>query len=96
MYVGDLKLGELQQTFSFNFDTGSSLLWVPTSECIVCTETPTIPKYDTALGMSNSTGDDESLEYLDGTSVRGYYFDTKVDVNGLTINSMKILGANHF
>ena len=69
-------------------------MWVPSIDCVTCT--PTVNKYNPNLGGSNNTGDDVVITYLDGTEVKGYYYDTQVILNGLMIPSMRVMCANYY
>jgi len=44
---------------SFNFDTGSSILWLPTVDCTTCTATPN--QYDYNTGGGTFTGVDADI-----------------------------------
>ena len=94
LYYGELKIGTDSQTMLVNFDTGSSILWIPTVDCTLCTLTPS--KYDYGTGGGSFLGTFDEIEYLDGTIVEGEYMSVKVELNGLVIPSMKILAAHNY
>lgn len=92
-YLGPLSVGTPSQTFQVVYDTGSSNLWVPSSQCTNYTESPacaTQNKFDntqssTYLQCGNpSYGCDLFLPYGSGT-VFGFLGNDTVNVGGINL-----------
>ncbi|KAI1785665.1 acid protease [Ganoderma leucocontextum] len=80
-WTGTIAIGTPPQTFTINFDTGSSDLWVPASSCSSCA---THHLYDTT---SSSTSQAQSgtfgIEYGDGSTASGPIYTDAVTVAGI-------------
>ena len=92
MWTGSITIGTPAQKFTIDFDTGSSDLWVPSSECDSCSGKK---QYDVS---KSSTGKKQSgqfeIQYGDGSTVQGdVYTDTgELSVPKLTCSTSY---ANH-
>ena len=69
LYYGILEVGTNQQPMYVNFDTGSSICWIPTTGCTGCSLTP--HQYNQGTGGGTYLGVNDEIEYLDGTTVSG-------------------------
>ena len=76
-WAGDITIGTPGQKFLIDFDTGSSDLWVPSSDCSssVCSKKT---KYDASSSSTSSKKSGTfSIQYGDGSTVSGpIYTDT--------------------
>jgi len=71
-YVGPITIGTPPHSFQVQFDTGSSNLWVFSTQSTdsVCTASP---RYDySASSTYTANGTSISVEYGDGSNVQGY------------------------
>ncbi|GBE79639.1 acid protease [Sparassis latifolia] len=82
-WAGPVSIGTPAQTFTIDFDTGSSDLWVPSSNCTssVCSSKH---KYTSSKSSTSSkkTGT-FSIQYGDGSTVSGPVFTETVNVAGI-------------
>jgi saccharopepsin len=83
-YFAEISLGNPQQTFKVVLDTGSSNLWVPSSECgsIACY---LHARYDSSTSSSyRKNGSDFSIQYGSG-AVEGFVSQDTLRIGSLTI-----------
>jgi len=65
-----MYLGVNSQEMTFNFDTGSDLVWFPLANCTNCTPTPKV--YNHVSGGANIiSGVRDEIRYMDGTYALG-------------------------
>ena len=87
-YVGSVAIGTPLVNFSVIFDTGSSNLWVPSSQCTDCSTSPGCCKHTKYSSADSSTytavGTPYVLPYGSGT-VEGNISQDNVDFGGVTI-----------
>ncbi|KAL6310458.1 acid protease [Sparassis latifolia] len=82
-WAGLISIGTPGQTFTIDFDTGSSDLWVPSSNC-TSTVCSTKNKYNAALSTTSvHKSGTFSIGYADGSTVSGPVFTDTVTVAGI-------------
>jgi len=85
-YYGEIGIGDPLQNFNVIFDTGSSNLWVPSSECNKCSHHQL---YDhTKSSTYQKNGSDFHIEYGSGT-VNGF-----ISQDTVTLGTLKVPKVN--
>lgn len=97
MYYGTITIGTPPQNFQVLFDTGSSNLWVPSSNCDIMTDQACLlhNKYNATASKTsvyNSSSLALSIQYGTG-SMGGFPYNDTVTVAGLSILSQGFLAA---
>ncbi|PIL22787.1 transporter [Ganoderma sinense ZZ0214-1] len=83
LWTGKVSIGKPAQSFTIDFDTGSSDLWVPASSCSTC---GSHSKYDpsSSSGSKKESGS-FSISYGDGSTASGTPYTDTVTVGGVTV-----------
>ena len=94
-YYGPLYLGSRRQELKFIYDTGSSWLWVPKTNCDGC---PTNKRYDTTKSVTyNETSDLYELFYGKGHVVGNLAYDRvalmRMEVKSVNMKMLTISAA---
>ncbi|KAI0292193.1 acid protease [Multifurca ochricompacta] len=91
LWYGEISVGTPLKTFTVDFDTGSSDLFLPGDQCDSTCSGHTI--YDTRKSSTaKDLGKSFRLNYGDGSSVRGEQYRDTVSISGLTATG-QTLGA---
>lgn len=90
-YYGNITLGTPPQHFTVLFDSGSSSLWVPSTDCVNCANHS---KYNSNKSSSYvKNGEPFSIGYGSG-SLTGYLATDTLTVGGITIKNQTFAMAN--
>ncbi|KZP17216.1 acid protease [Athelia psychrophila] len=95
MWYGSISVGTPATTFTVDFDTGSSDLFIPASDCgSTCSghKAYNPGKSSTSKDVQKSF----SLKYGDGSTVQGEQYTDTVTISGLTATGQTIGAANHY
>ena len=83
-YYGEIGIGTPQQMFNVIFDTGSSNLWVPSTECNSCKHS----KYNHDKSSTYiSDGSDFNIQYGSG-KVNGFLSNDKITLGDISISNV--------
>ncbi|CAF3334795.1 unnamed protein product [Rotaria socialis] len=85
-FIGTISIGTPPQTFLIDFDTGSSDLWVPSSQCQ--SSCNGFNKYNSAESTTYvANGENFSIGYGDGSSASGFLSVDVVTINGMAVKN---------
>lgn len=90
-YTGTISVGTPAQSFSMDFDTGSSDLWVESTSCSSCSGAEYNPS---ASSTSSDQGRTFTISYGDGSQTSGEVYTDTVTVAGLTANAQAVGAAS--
>ncbi|KAF7978613.1 hypothetical protein HWV62_45354 [Athelia sp. TMB] len=95
LWYGSISVGTPAKTFTVDFDTGSSDLFLPGPTCGKSCSGHTI--YDpSASSTSKDLGKSFSLTYGDGSTVSGEQYSDTVHIAGLTATGQAVGAANQY
>ncbi|CAF2130644.1 unnamed protein product [Rotaria magnacalcarata] len=85
-FIGTISIGTPPQNFRIDFDTGSSDLWVPSSQCQ--SSCNGFNKYNSAQSTTYvANGETFSISYGDGSSASGFLSVDVVTINGMAVKN---------
>ncbi|KAI0692346.1 protease [Cerioporus squamosus] len=83
LWTGEIAIGDPDQKFVVDFDTGSSDLWIPASSCDSC---GSHSKYDpSASSESKKQSGSFQISYGDGSTASGDAYTDTVTVGGVSV-----------
>lgn len=93
-YYGEISIGTPAQTFTVVFDTGSSNLWIPSSECtdMACTDHDQYNHDQSSTYVANGTA--LSIQYGTG-SMKGFVSQDTVAVGQASLENVMFAEATH-
>ncbi|EIW85947.1 Asp-domain-containing protein [Coniophora puteana RWD-64-598 SS2] len=95
LWYGSISVGTPAKTYTVDFDTGSSDLFLPGPSCGSTCSGHT--KYDpSSSSTSKSTGKSFSLAYGDGSTVSGTQYTDTVSIAGLTATGQRLGAAKTY
>ncbi|KAI8072922.1 aspartic peptidase domain-containing protein [Gongronella butleri] len=88
-YLGQIKVGTPAQSFYLQFDTGSSDLWLSSTDCKKCKEH--VRKFDASRSSTyKHEGKDWGIMYLDRSQASGTTGIDNVQVDNLIVHNQRI------
>jgi len=86
LWAGEISIGTPAQKFIIDFDTGSADLWVPSSTCsdAGCQNKNVYTSSSSSTTGQNSTGENFSISYGDGSTASGPIYTDTVSAGGLS------------
>ncbi|CAF4082471.1 unnamed protein product [Rotaria sp. Silwood2] len=96
-WIGDVCIGTPPQCFKMLFDTGSSDLWVPSTNCYAKDCAYFAGKFDASKSSTFKHLPNReifSISYMDGTGVSGFMGVDSVSINGFTVHHQQFAQIN--
>ncbi|KAI0712498.1 acid protease [Earliella scabrosa] len=91
-WTGKVSVGSPAQSFTIDFDTGSSDLWVPASSCTSC---GSHAKYNPSKSSQSSKKSGSfSISYGDGSTASGTPYTDTVTVGGVTVTGQYLAAVS--
>ncbi|KAL5281087.1 hypothetical protein ACFFRR_004856 [Megaselia abdita] len=95
-YYGNITIGTPPQSFSVLFDSGSSNLWIPSSNCNKTDEACLVHAEYNSSASSTYVANGEAFEIMYGSgALTGYVSQDVVTVSGITINNQVFAEATN-
>jgi len=95
LWYGEISVGTPATTYTVDFDTGSSDLFLPGPDCSESCSGHTV--YDpSSSSTSSDVGQTFTLTYGDGSSVKGEQYTDTVGIAGLTAKSQTLGAASQY
>jgi len=95
LWFGTIEVGTPPTTYTVDFDTGSSDLFLPGPDCTTTCASHTV--YDpTKSSTSNALGKTFSLAYGDGSTVSGQQYTDVVSISGLSVSNQTLGAASQY
>ncbi|XP_071705798.1 cyprosin-like [Rutidosis leptorrhynchoides] len=92
-YYGEIGIGTPPQKFTVIFDTGSSNLWIPSSECLSSGSCFIHSKYKSSESSTyKKNGTQAAIEYVGG-SISGYLSNDNVLIGDLVVQNQEFIEA---
>ncbi|KAH7912656.1 aspartic peptidase domain-containing protein [Hygrophoropsis aurantiaca] len=95
LWYGEISVGTPAQTYTVDFDTGSSDLFLPGSKCGASCDGHTRYNPDSSA-TAQDVGKTFSLAYGDGSTVSGEQFRDTVTISGLTATDQTLGAASNY
>ncbi|RPD62876.1 protease [Lentinus tigrinus ALCF2SS1-6] len=89
LWSGEITIGTPPQSFSIDFDTGSSDLWIPSSHCSSCAQSHNVynASQSSTSKLMNGTF---SIRYADNSTSSGPIYTDTVTVGGVTVTGQSL------
>ncbi|CAH1434423.1 unnamed protein product [Lactuca virosa] len=84
-YFGEIGIGTPPQKFKVVFDTGSSNLWVPSSECSYSVSCYFHTKYQSSQSSTYKMNGKHAIIEYGGESISGYFSEDNIKVGDIVI-----------
>ncbi|GJX67264.1 putative phytepsin [Tanacetum coccineum] len=92
-YFGEIGIGTPPQKFTVIFDTGSSNLWIPSSECILSASCFLHSKYKSSQSLTyKGNGKLATIDYRSG-SISGYFSEDNIKVGDIVVEDQEFIEA---
>ncbi|XP_052626351.1 aspartic proteinase A1 [Lactuca sativa] len=90
-YFGEIGIGTPPQKFKVVFDTGSSNLWVPSSECSYSVSCYFHTKYQSSLSSTYIKNGKHAIIEYGGESISGYFSEDNIKIGNIVIEDQEFI-----